>query len=55
MIGYRSGKVELFNLLNDLSEAVECSKENPKKVKELKAKLYAWEKTMGVEKSSGFQ
>lgn len=55
MIGYRSGKVELFNLKKDLSEAVECSAEHPDKVRELKTKLHEWEKEMGVEKSSGFK
>jgi arylsulfatase A-like enzyme len=53
MIGYRSGKVELFNLRNDLSEAVECSKENPDIVTVLKKKLYNWETRMGVEEVSG--
>ena len=48
LIAYRSGKIELFDLLNDLSERNECSKKFSKKAKDLKAKLTRWEIKVGV-------
>ena len=53
MIAYRSGIMELFNLKDDLSEKVELSAQKPEIVQGLKARLFAWEKKMNVDKVSG--
>ena len=55
MLVYRSGKKELFNIADDKSEAKEISAKHPEKVKELTAKLVAWEKDMGVSEYSGIK
>lgn len=55
LIAYRSGKTELFDLENDLSETRELSAEYPDKVSELVSALYEWEQKMGVADISGYQ
>ena len=53
MLVYRSGKKELFNIAEDKGETQEISSEHSEKVKELTAKLVAWEKEMEVTEYSG--
>lgn len=48
MIAYRSGKKELYNLEDDLSETNNIYREKPLKTEELSAKLNKWEKKVGV-------
>lgn len=55
LLAYRSGKMELYNLTEDIKEQVNLVDENPAKVKELVLKLVKWEKEMGVEKYSGIK
>lgn len=55
LLGYRSGKLELFNIAKDKEEKQEISKNHPKKVKELIAKLIKWEKEMEVSQYSGIK
>lgn len=55
LLGYRSGKLELFNIAKDKEEKQEVSKNNPKKVKELVVKLIKWEKEMEVSSFSGIK
>lgn len=55
LLAYRGGKLELFNIVDDIKEQNELSEKNPKKVKELVDKLINWEKKMGVENYSGVQ
>lgn len=55
LLAYRSGKIELFNITNDIKEQKELSKEQPKKVEELLNQLKEWEKQMNVESYSGVQ
>ena len=55
LLAYRSGKLELFNIENDIQEQNDLAEKNPEKVKELIDKLILWEKKMGVEAYSGVQ
>ncbi|MEX0321904.1 MAG: sulfatase [Puniceicoccaceae bacterium] len=55
LLGYRSGKVSLYNVTNDRAELRDLSKRNPAKVNELMKKLKAFEVEMGVEEYSGFK
>ncbi|MCF7849489.1 MAG: sulfatase [Kiritimatiellales bacterium] len=48
LIAYRGGRMELFNLKNDLSEKSDLSAVEPGQLKKLTAKLIAWEKRTGV-------
>ncbi len=43
---FEDGSCELFNLVCDISETTDIAQENPEKVKELKAKLHAWYKSV---------
>ncbi|GAA3617379.1 sulfatase [Flavivirga amylovorans] len=54
LLGYRSGKVELYNVEKDRVEANDVAEKNPRKVKKLLKKLKKWEVDMGVEQYSGF-
>lgn len=45
---YESGRVELFDLENDIGETQNLVKELPKRVNELKNELDAWRKSMGA-------
>ena len=53
MIAYRSGKAELYDIRKDISETWNYAPGNPEMIAEMKAKFYAWEKTLGLEKISG--
>ena len=55
LLAYRSGKLKLFNIENDMSEKLDLATENPIIVTKLKAKLVNWEKEMEVEQYSGVQ
>ncbi|NQT86092.1 sulfatase [bacterium] len=48
LIAYRSGKAELYNVKEDLSEERDMSSQKPELLKGLQAKLAAWEKRTGV-------
>ena len=48
LIAYRSGRCELFNLAEDLSEKNDLSAARADKVKAMTASLRTWEKAMGV-------
>ena len=45
---FEDGKLELYNLRNDLSETTNLAAENPAKTKELHAKLVAWRKQLNA-------
>lgn len=55
LLAYRSGMVNLYNVEEDRCEKTDLAEKNPEKVRELVAKLKAWEKEMGVEQYSGVQ
>jgi arylsulfatase A-like enzyme len=55
LLAYRSGKIELFNITEDIKETTDVSTSNPEKVNELVKKLIVWEKEMKVEKYSGIK
>lgn len=52
-VAYRSGKLELYNLAEDLGEKHDQAPSQPAKVKSLAGKLRAWEKEMHLEQYSG--
>lgn len=53
LIAYRSGKAELFDLKEDLSEKHDLASRNPEKLAELRRRLAAWEKKTGVLRARG--
>ncbi len=55
LLAYRSGKLQLFNIAEDIKEQNDLSEKYPNKVKELVGKLKVWEKEMGVASFSGVQ
>ena len=55
LLGYRSGKLCLYNVEEDRSEQHDLAEENPDKVQQLLKELRVWEKEMGVEEFSGVQ
>lgn len=55
LLAYRSGKLSLYNVADDISEQHDLVQSLPEKTAELKAKLIRWEKEMQVEKYSGVQ
>ena len=55
LFAYRSGKTELYNVIEDVKEDHDISNSNPHKTKELINELIEWEKEMGVEEFSGVQ
>jgi len=55
LLGYRSGRVDLFNVIEDRVEQNNLAERQPEKIQELIKQLKAWEIKMGVEKYSGFQ
>lgn len=55
LLAYRSGKLELFNIKNDIKEEQELSAINSEKVLELKDKLKDWEEKMDVTSYSGIK
>ncbi|MGV7229618.1 MAG: sulfatase-like hydrolase/transferase [Nitrospirales bacterium] len=48
LVAYRSGKAELYNLKEDLSESKDLYTECPEKAETLRNKLAKWEKDQGV-------
>ncbi|MEM1443395.1 MAG: sulfatase [Verrucomicrobiota bacterium] len=55
LLGYRSGKSELYHVEDDRFEKNDLTEQHPEKAKELISKLIEWEKEMQVEEFSGFQ
>lgn len=53
LLGYRSGRLDLFNVEEDRSEKNNLVEKMPEKVGHLVKKLKAWEREMGVENYSG--
>ncbi|WP_182871399.1 sulfatase [Rhodopirellula sp. JC639] len=54
LIGYRSGKLSLYNVAQDRSEQQSLVERHPAKAKTLVEKLKRWETEMGVDPYSGF-
>ena len=55
LLVYRSGKKELFNIVNDEKETEELSAKYPEKVEELVDALVKWEKSLKIESYSGIK
>ena len=55
LLGYRSGRLELYNLAKDIAESRDLSGQFPGRTESMKAKLVEWEKDMGVNQYSGFK
>ena len=55
LLGYRSGKLELYNIFKDIKESTDLSSQHPERVARMKSMLVEWEKDMGVYKYSGFR
>ncbi len=55
LLAYRSGKLELYNITNDIKEERDLVDKKPEKRNELVEKLRNWEKEMEVEEYSGVQ
>lgn len=55
LLAWRSGSVRLYNIARDIAEEHDLAASHPDKVAELKARLAAWERAMGVAKYSGIQ
>ncbi|TWU38223.1 sulfatase [Novipirellula artificiosorum] len=55
LLGYRDGRVSLYNVVDDRSEQDDLANTNPEKVQLLLEKLKAWEVEMDVQQYSGFQ
>ena len=55
LMGYRSGRLELYNLAEDIKEVYNLTLRHPERVDRMKKMLIEWEKKMGVYKYSGFQ
>ena len=53
LLAYRSGKVELYDVQEDIAEENNVAQQNPKVVAILTEKLIAWEQRMAVEEYSG--
>lgn len=45
---YEDGRIELYNIKNDIGESTDLSRQNPEKSKELLAKLEAWKKSVNA-------
>ena len=45
---YEDGRIELYNIKNDIGESVDLVAKNPAKAKKLKAKLEAWKKAVNA-------
>ena len=54
LIGYRSGKINLYNVAADRRELHDLAGVHAEKVSSLVEKLKAWEIRMGVDQYSGF-
>ena len=55
LLGYRSGKAELYNLADDIAEGTDLSGRFPGRVEKMKAQLIDWETQMNVIQYSGFR
>lgn len=55
LLGYRSGKLELFNVAADPSESTDVAGQFPHRVATLKASLIEWENEMKMTQYSGFK
>ena len=55
LLGYRSGKLELYNIAKDIKEAHDLSMRHPERVDRMKKMLVEWEKEMDVFEYSGFR
>lgn len=55
LLGYRSGKLELYNVVKDRTEQKNLAEKQSKRVERMLGKLKAFEVEMGVEQYSGFQ
>ena len=55
LMGYRSGKIELYNLSEDIKESRDLSRLHPERAARLKSKLMEWEMGMDVDEYSGFK
>ena len=55
LLGYRSGRLSLYNVVEDRAEQRDLADRHPEKVGELVEKLKAWELEMGVEQYSGMK
>jgi arylsulfatase A-like enzyme len=53
LLGYRSGRLSLYNVVEDRAEQRDLADRHPEKVGELVEKLKAWETEMGVAQYSG--
>ncbi len=53
LLGYRSGGLSLYNVVEDRAEQRDLAGRHPEKVRELVEKLKTWETEMGVEQYSG--
>ena len=53
LVAYHSGKLELYNLNDDMGEKHDLANAQPGRVKAMAAKLLRWEKEVGLEKYSG--
>jgi hypothetical protein len=54
LLGFRSGRLELYNLADDVGETTDLSGRFPERTEALKAKLVAWEKEMNLTSYSGY-
>ncbi|MEM9644722.1 MAG: sulfatase [Planctomycetota bacterium] len=55
LLAYRSGKVGLFDVIEDVGEQQDVAEQYPDVVRELTQKLIAWENEMNVQEYSGVQ
>ena len=55
LLGYRSGKLSLYNVVEDRVEQLDLADRHSEKVGELVEKLKAWETEMGVAQYSGMK
>lgn len=55
LLAYRSGRLKLYNLAEDIAEKRDLAREHPDRVAAMKADLAAWERSMGVAAFSGIQ
>lgn len=55
LLGYRSGKAELYNLAEDIQEASDVSAQFPERTEQMKTMLVEWERDLNVYHYSGFK
>lgn len=54
LIGYRSGRLELYDIEEDISERQNLADMFPERVESMKGSLLNWERDMGISQFSGF-